>query len=64
MNMQLILIWELLLSNFELGHKAIEETKNICCAQGEDTVNHNTVTRETKTFACLARTDTKPCSKL
>ena len=30
---------------FELGHNAIDATKNICCAKDEGTVDHNLVTR-------------------
>ena len=34
-----------MLCKFELGHNAAETTKNICCAKGEGTVDHSTVTR-------------------
>ena len=38
MNMQHSSIWELMLHKFKLGHKAMESTKNICCAKSEGTV--------------------------
>ena len=37
-----------MLFKFELGHNAVEATKNICCAKGEN--NHNTLTRWFKKF--------------
>ena len=50
MNVQRNLIRELILYEFELGHKAAEATKNIRCAKGEDAVDHSTVTRWFKKF--------------
>ena len=50
MNVQHSLIQELLLYKFELGHKATEATKNICCAKDEGTVGHSMVTRWFKKF--------------
>ena len=41
MNMQCSLIWELTVYEFEQGYKGRETTKNICCAKGEGTVDHN-----------------------
>ena len=34
MTVQRILIWGLMLCKFELGHKIMEATKNICCVKG------------------------------
>ena len=34
-----------MLYEFELGYKAMKTTKDICCAKGEGTVDHSTVTR-------------------
>ena len=45
MNMQYSLIWDLMIYKFELGHKAMEATKNVCCAKDEGAVDHSTVTR-------------------
>ena len=46
MNVQPSLIWEQMLYEFELGHNvAMEATKNIYYAKGEDTVDQSTVTR-------------------
>ena len=44
------LIWELMLYEFEPGHNAMEATKIIYWATGEDAVEHNTVTRWIKKF--------------
>ena len=35
---------------FELGHDAVDATKNICCAKGESGVNHSRVIRSLKKF--------------
>ena len=35
MNMQRILIWEIMLYEFELGQNAAEATKNICYRKSE-----------------------------
>ena len=45
MNMQHSLIWELMLYKYKLSHNTMEATKNICCAKGEEVVDHSTVTR-------------------
>ena len=37
---------------FKLGHNAVEATRNICCAKGEDAINYATITRWFKKF-CL-----------
>ena len=42
--MQNILIKELMLNEFELGHNAVEATQNIC-AKDEGTIDHSAVTR-------------------
>ena len=44
MNMQYNLIWELILYEFEMGHDAVESTKNIFCVKSEGAVDHSTVT--------------------
>ena len=44
------LIQKLVLYEFELGHKAVEATKNICCAKDDDAVDHYTVTRWVKKY--------------
>ena len=49
-NVQRMLIWDLLLYEFELNHNAAEATKNICCAKGEGTVDNNTVIKYMKKF--------------
>ena len=48
--MQHNLIWELMLSEFELGHNAMEAIKNIFYKKGEGAVDHNRVTRGSKKF--------------
>ena len=45
MNMQQRLIWEATLYELELGHNFAEAIENICCAKGEDAVDHSKVTR-------------------
>ena len=45
MNMQYRLIWALIVHYFELGYDAMHATKNACCANSEDTVDHNIITR-------------------
>ena len=52
MNVQCSLIWELMLYEFEMGHNAMEATKNICWVKVEGENDHNTVTRWFKKF-CL-----------
>ena len=42
---QRILIQEIMLHEFEPGHKAAENIKNICCAKGKGAVDHCTITR-------------------
>ena len=49
MNIQCILIWELILYKFELGHYAAEITENICCAK-DSAVDYSAVTRWFKKF--------------
>ena len=51
MNVQCNLIQELTLYEFELDHNAVKATKNICCARGEDIVDHSRVTRWFKKFS-------------
>ena len=48
MNVQYSLIWELMLYEFELGHNAAEDTKNICYVKSEGTVDRSKVTTELK----------------
>ena len=50
MNVPHSLIQELMPHKFELGHNVKETTKNICCAKGEGTVDHTTITRWFKKF--------------
>ena len=50
LNMQYSPIQELLLYKYELSHNVAEATKNIYDAKGEDTVDHNTVTKWLKKF--------------
>ena len=50
MDMECSLIWELMLHKFELGHKAAEATKNICCVKSEGAIDHSIVTRGFKKF--------------
>ena len=45
MNVQHILIWKLMLYEFERGYNVAEATKNVCCAKGEGAIDHSTVTR-------------------
>ena len=52
MNVQCSLIQEFILYLFKLGYNTLEATENICCAKGEGTVNHSTVTRWFQNF-CL-----------
>ena len=49
MNVQHILIQELLLYKFKLGH-SMQETKNICLVDGDGVVDFNTVTKWLKIF--------------
>ena len=42
MNIQNSLIQEFILYKFELGHKTVEETKNICCVKGDGAFDHRT----------------------
>ena len=51
MNMQHILIQGLILYNFEVGHNAVEPTKNICCTKGENAVDHCTINRWLNKFS-------------
>ena len=39
-----------MLHKFELGHNAMEATKNIRCVKGEGTVDHSIVTKWSKKF--------------
>ena len=50
MNVQMSLIRELLLYEFELDHNEAKGTKNICCVKGEGAFDHCTVTRWFKKF--------------
>ena len=43
MNMQYGLIHRLMLYDFKLGQKALETTKNICCAKDEGMIDLNIV---------------------
>ena len=45
MNVQHGLIWEFMLYKFELGHNAMEATKNICYVKSEGAVDHSLETR-------------------
>ena len=49
-NVQHSLIRELMLYGFQQGHKAAEETKNICCVKGKYELDHCTVIKLSKTF--------------
>ena len=49
-NVQCSLIWELMPYEFKLGHNAVKATKNICCAKGERSVDHKTITCRLKKF--------------
>ena len=49
-NKQCSLIHKFLFYEFELGHKAAETTKNICCSKGEKAVIHSTISRLCKKF--------------
>ena len=74
MNVQHRLIWELMLLEFELGHNAMETTKNICSPKSEGTVNPSTITRRFKKFcsgyknldnqarSCRPKTEFKSCA--
>ena len=44
MNIQLSLIWEIILYKFKLGYNTQKTTKNIFCAKGEGAVDCSTVT--------------------
>ena len=44
-NVQCLLIQELTLYEFELGHNTAETIKYICCVKVEGTLDHSTVTR-------------------
>ena len=39
-----------MLYKFKLGHNAMEETKNICCAKGDEAVEHSIAIRWSKKF--------------
>ena len=56
-------IQELMLYEFKLGHDAVEETKNISCTIGEDTVDHCSVTRLLKRL-CLSCKNLKDQARL
>ena len=44
-------LWKIVMVyRFKLGHNDMETTKNICCATGEDVVNHISVIRLLKKF--------------
>ena len=53
MNVQHSLIWELYV--LKLSHNAMKAIKNICCAKGEGTVNHNAITRWFKKFCLVCK---------
>ena len=63
MNEQYNLIWELLLYQLKLEHNNTEATKNIYCAKGEGTVDHNTVTRQLKKL-CLGNKNLEDQARL
>ena len=50
MNKQHSLIRELTVYKFKLSHNTAETSKTICCAKGEDAVDHSPVTRWLKKF--------------
>ena len=50
MNVQCSLIWEFKVYEFELSYNTAQASKNICCAKGEGTVDHSTVSRWSKKF--------------
>ena len=50
MIVQHCLTQELMLYKFELAITPQKTSKNICCAKGEDAVDHSTVTRWVKKF--------------
>ena len=52
MNLQCSLIWELMIYGFELVHKTVEVSKNVCFAKDEPAVDRNQVSRWLKIF-CL-----------
>ena len=56
MNVQHSLIQELILYKFKLSHNFAKTTKNICCANNEDAVEHSTVSRCSRNFAQVSRT--------
>ena len=45
LNVQPNLIREVIFNEFELDHNAAETFKNICCAKGEDIIDHSRVNR-------------------
>ena len=49
-NLQRSLIRKPMAYEFELGHNATDETKNICCATDEDAVDPSTVTIRSPAF--------------
>ena len=54
--MQRSLILERILNEFELSHNATAETtKNICCGEDKDAVDHSTVTRGFKKFWSICK---------
>ena len=36
---------KIMILEFELNHSSMEATQNICCAEGEDAVDHQKITR-------------------
>ena len=56
MNMQLSLIWELILYELELGHNDHDETDNVYYAKCECTDDHSIVNRGFKKFRSCCKT--------
>ena len=50
MNIQCSLIWEHVFYEFQLGHNAVEATKNLYCVETEGIFDHSTVTRWFRKF--------------
>ena len=55
MNMKHSLFCLFILYEFDLGHNTTEAIKDICCANGESTVDHGTVTRWFKKFSLACK---------
>ena len=55
MKVQHSLSQECMLYKCELGHIAMEVTKNICCVKGEGAVDHSTITKWLKNFTLVVR---------